>query len=172
MGKDNKALIIVDVQAEFINKYTVGKIELINELLERFDGIKIAVKSFNDNDSPLMKLGIYSRPIDKRGNSLDKEVLTKANYIMLKDRYSACGNDLMTLINDRSIGEVYVVGFDTDACVMATVLDLVDNGVKTYVIEDCCASSGGPEYHEYGMMLLKRNLGQRFICRLNDIIDN
>lgn len=59
--------------------------------------------------------------------------------------------------------EVTLVGVDTDACVLATAIDLFEMGIKPIIIEDCVGSSGGEECHEAGMLILKRSIGKEQI---------
>ena len=38
--------------------------------------------------------------------------------------------------------EVTLVGVDTDACVLATAIDLFEIGIRPIILEDCVGSSG------------------------------
>jgi nicotinamidase-related amidase len=46
---------------------------------------------------------------------------------------------------------------------MATALGLFDAGFETFVVSDGCASSGGQEYHETAIKILKRNIGAQYV---------
>ena len=59
--------------------------------------------------------------------------------------------------------EVSLCGIDTDACVMATALDLFQNGIRPVVLAEACASHAGPDYHEAGLKLLARLIGREQI---------
>jgi hypothetical protein len=43
--------------------------------------------------------------------------------------------------------------------VLACAISLWDAGIIPIVIEDCCASTGGAEYHSMGIMLMHRMFG-------------
>ena len=59
-----------------------------------------------------------------------------------KPAYSAfTGSALATLLVDRGIGTVVVTGSETDVCVLATVLDAVDLGLRVVIVEDALCSS-------------------------------
>ena len=69
----------------------------------------------------------------------------------------------MVALCDGLPEEVTLVGVDTDACVLATAIDLFEMGIKPIIIEDCVGSSGGEGCHEAGMLLLKRSIGKEQI---------
>ena len=48
---------------------------------------------------------------------------------------------LATLLVERGIGTVVVTGSETDVCVLATVLDAVDLGLRVVIVEDALCSS-------------------------------
>jgi nicotinamidase-related amidase len=54
---------------------------------------------------------------------------------------------------------VLVCGADTDACVLGVALGLFDAGVPVEVVTDLCLSAGGPQAHQAGLVVLRRQLG-------------
>ena len=52
--------------------------------------------------------------------------------------------------------KVFVVGFDTDACVLSACFDLFNNNVNFSIIADGCWSSGGKKMHEAGLKIMRR----------------
>ena len=59
--------------------------------------------------------------------------------------------------------EVTLVGVYTDACVLATAIDLFEMGIRPIIIEDCVGSGGDDECHEAGVLILKRSIGKEQI---------
>lgn len=57
--------------------------------------------------------------------------------------------------------EVYIIGCDTDACVLATCFQLADNNIPFKVIREFCYSTWGKEYHEAGIKVLEKNFGKK-----------
>lgn len=53
-------------------------------------------------------------------------------------------------------------GFDTDACVYKTALDLAERGIRPVVLKDYCFSEN-QEFHNLGLRLLERNIGLKNI---------
>jgi nicotinamidase-related amidase len=80
-----------------------------------------------------------------------------------KPSYSPISPALLQALQSDAITTVAVCGVDTDACVMATALGLFDAGFETFVVSDGCASSGGQEYHETAIKILKRNIGAQYV---------
>lgn len=76
---------------------------------------------------------------------------------------------LLEALQSDAITTVAVCGVDTDACVMATALGLFDAGFETFVVSDGCASSGGHEYHEAAIKILKRNIGEQYVIPFSEL---
>ncbi|MHC5676513.1 cysteine hydrolase family protein [Nostoc sp.] len=76
---------------------------------------------------------------------------------------------LLQALQNNAITTVAVCGVDTDACVMATALGLFDAGFETFVVSDGCASSGGQEYHEAAIKILKRNIGEKYVISFSKL---
>lgn len=76
---------------------------------------------------------------------------------------------LLQALQSDAITTVAVCGADTDACVMATALGLFDAGFETFVVSDACASSGGQEYHEAAIKILKRNIGEKYVISFSKL---
>ncbi len=77
--------------------------------------------------------------------------------------------DLLQALQRDAITTVVVCGVDTDACVMATALGLFDAGFETLIVSDACASSGGQEYHEAAIKILKRNIGEKYVITFSEL---
>ena len=73
-----------------------------------------------------------------------------------KPAYSAfAGSALASLLADKGIGTVVVTGAETDVCVLATVLDAVDRGLRVVIVEDALCSSSDVGHD--ALMTLYRN---------------
>lgn len=164
-----KALVIVDAQNGF---YLDGQevksqrhsraLNVISELLYGdFDfDYTFATRFVNSPDSTIsrhlgwteMMEGCWSTRLN---DTVEKRVL-ELGEIVSKCTYSS--SLLINRIISLGIDEVVVAGFDTDACVLATVYGLFDSGVKTTVITDGCASSN-EKFHRYAVSIMERNLG-------------
>jgi nicotinamidase-related amidase len=73
-----------------------------------------------------------------------------------KPAYSAFAESGLTaFLHDKSVDTLIITGSETDVCVLATVLDAVDLGFRTVVVEDALCSSFD-EGHD-ALMTLYRN---------------
>ena len=73
-----------------------------------------------------------------------------------KPAYSAFAESgLAAFLHDKSVDTLILTGSETDVCVLATVLDAVDLGFRTIVVEDALCSSFD-EGHD-ALMTLYRN---------------
>ncbi|KAK5581883.1 hypothetical protein RB653_003463 [Dictyostelium firmibasis] len=86
-----------------------------------------------------------------KGSEINKDLIIKDNDIIINkgmdievDSYSAfydndknSKTELEEILKKHSINKVYVCGLATDFCVLASCLDSVNCGFKTYFIQDC-----------------------------------
>ena len=67
-------------------------------------------------------------------------------------------DDLVSFVRARGIDHATVMGFDTDACVLATAFALWDRGLPTAIDPRGCASSAGTAAHEAALRIARRSL--------------
>lgn len=65
---------------------------------------------------------------------------------------------MISLLHEHNADSAVVVGFDTDACVLATAFALFDAGVIPYIDSRGCDSSGGTELHDAALAIAARSL--------------
>ena len=94
-------------------------------------------------------------------NEGQKIVLDTKDYkIFDKKIYSAVNEEFEKWIKDNNINEIYLCGFDTDACIQKTALDLFEKGYNVFVLKDYCMSHCGKELHDIIINNLKRLIGR------------
>lgn len=142
------ALLIIDVQ-----KSAVGKSKLppkIEKLQQQYK--YVFVSQFKNKKSPLLKL------VNWKG--YDDESLafkpTKNAIIFNKKGYSSY------IPKMKEFSEIHLCGFDTDACVYKTALDLIEHSVRPVVLKNFCFSAN-KDFHKIGLKLLTRNIGKENI---------
>lgn len=84
---------------------------------------------------------------------------TENNKIFDKKIYTAVNDELKDYIRENDISEIYLCGFDTDACVQKTAIDLFEQNYEVYVLKDYCMSHRGEELHNIIIDNLKRLIG-------------
>jgi nicotinamidase-related amidase len=80
--------------------------------------------------------------------------------VLDKPVYSAFGSSLVRFLSERQASGVIVTGGETDVCVLATILDAVDLGYRTYVVADALCSSSDPG-HDAVLTLLNGRYSQQ-----------
>ena len=154
-----KLLLVLDVQNDFINDNTKDYVTKIEELIvsNKYDEI-VFTKFINNENSKWYKELNYKGCIDKQGQ--DIVIDTQEYKIFEKTIYSALNNELRKFIKENDIEQIYLCGFDTDACIQKTALDLFENNYDVYVLKDYCMCSKGVELHNIIMNNLKRLIGK------------
>ena len=152
-------LLIVDVQRAFVNRHTRHIPAIVESLQTQYSHV-FASRFINRAGSP------WRRWMDWNGCSAGTPEANLAfdaaprTAVFEKTGYSAAGRTLLKDLAEIGEQEIAVCGMDTDACVLATALDLFSAGVRPVVLTHACSSSGGPELHRAGLRLLERSLGR------------
>ena len=154
-----KLLLVIDVQNDFINDNTKDYVNKIEKLINsnKYDEI-VFTKFINNENSKWYKELNYKGCIDKQGQ--DIVIDTQEYKIFEKTIYSALNNELRKFIKENDIEQIYLCGFDTDACVLKTALDLFENNYEVYVLKDYCMCSKGVEFNNIIINNLKRLIGK------------
>ncbi|MDP2586215.1 MAG: cysteine hydrolase [Candidatus Komeilibacteria bacterium] len=166
------ALLIIDVQNFFINKWTQQVPKNIVRLIEGGEFAKIIFTKFvNTADSNFVKQFNYTGCAKPPYSDIvkDLEPWVKKDNVFTKNTYSAflqpadsAGKPgLAEFLKKNRLEEITVVGIDTENCVLTNARELFDRGYKVKVISEGCASStGGPAQHEAALKIIKNNIGQ------------
>lgn len=160
-------LVVIDLQVGFINDKTIKVANNVRDLLDsgKYSAV-IATKFTNMLGSSFDTFLGWKGMLEEEEKELLPFVEEYADCVISKCSYSCVNtNFIQSLIAfcGSLPEEVTLVGVDTDACVLATAIDLFEMGIKPIIIEDCVGSSGGEECHEAGMLLLKRSIGKEQI---------
>lgn len=141
-----KALLIIDAQKAAVVKPEI--VRNIEKLQYEYDAVYASM--FTNTGSPL--LGI----MDWAG--YDDETLAfepkKDAIVFTKTGYTSYLPEM------KAFDEIHLCGFDTDACVYKTALDLIETGIRPIVLKDYCYSAN-QELHDMGLKLLERNIGKK-----------
>ena len=166
-SKSKRILLAVDLQNGFLTtpecKAVIPKV-VAN--VNRFDRVW-ATRFFNRNSNFSRQVN-WNKMISEPETKLDSSLTLVVSKAFDKPTYSP-PDELLQALQDDAIATVAVCGVDTDACVMATVLKIFDAGIETFVVSDGCASSGGTEYHESAIKLLKRNIGEQYVVSFSEL---
>lgn len=162
-----KILLVVDMQNGFTQReQTVMVKEKILGLLKLhlFDSV-IATRFQNCDNS------IYERTFGWMGmktpqeQALVEEFGKYIDYVFDKSVYTCINSDFIQRICHLNDGiypkEIYVVGVDTDCCVLTIATALFEHNIRPIVLTQYCASNGGLQSHQAGLLCMKRLIGEK-----------
>lgn len=159
-------LLIVDMQKGFARyEQTLALNEKILELLKLkvFDSV-VATRFLNDNNSIYEQLLNWKRLKKEEERDIDARYIKFIDVIFDKYIYN-CVNDsfiqkLCQLNEGKYPEKVFIVGADTDCCVLTTATTLFEHNIRPVVLTSYCASNGGDKSHEAGVLCMKRLIGK------------
>lgn len=157
-------LLIVDMQEGFINEYTQNTKNNINKLLSTvtFDTI-ISSKFVNTKDSPCVIIANWCDMFEKPDTNLIPKVAIYSDEVIVKDVYSMVTRQLLHHIKNHGYDNVFVVGVNTDCCVLKTVLDLFEYNIRPIILADYCGSTMGYKIHDNSIEILGALIGEHNI---------
>lgn len=98
--------------------------------------------------------------LSEEDERIDGDILDQVSeeYVFEKEGYNAMKSDsLEEVILSNDLERVYVAGFETSSCVLATAFGLFDMEVSPIVVESCCASHTVAAHHS-ALSILRRNI--------------
>jgi nicotinamidase-related amidase len=143
-----KALLIIDAQKSAVIKPEIAL--NIEKLQYEYD--VVYVSKYTNTGSPLLKI------LDWSGYDNEALVFTpKENAIIFtKTGYSAYLEEM------AEFDEMHLCGFDTEACVYKTAMDLIEHNIRPIILRDYCYSTDN-EMHAMGLKILEKNIGAQNI---------
>ena len=144
------ALLIIDLQVSAVTKVDLP--QKIEQLQNKYDTVFVSI--FKENKSFLPKM------LGKDWHGYDDENLAfmpkEGAIIFEKGTYSSFLQEM------KNYNEIHLCGFDTDACIYKTAMDLIENNIKPIILKDYCYTEN-EEYQQAGLKLLARNIGSENI---------
>lgn len=151
------AWVVVDLQHAFSNSATRDLAERVAQAVHSAPGPVYALVQTNPLGGPLRRVRRWHGASRPAAQELLPPLGGLQPHVVHKTGYGAATPlPVRTL---QGYDSVSVVGADTDACVLATAIALVDHGVNVVVRANLCWSAGGPELHEAALRILSRQLG-------------
>lgn len=154
-----KVLLMIDLQTGFVAKGTDKVVKFTEKLLqtEKFDLI-VQSRWENYMGSRYEKELGYSAV----GNSLETGMCFPqyADHVITRTCYTCWGEKLERLIQKDD--DIYVVGLETDACVMATLFSLWDNGYKFHVYENGVGTPN-KDMQKVALQMIRRQFGKECV---------
>lgn len=166
------ALLVIDVQSFFINKFTKDIPKKIESFIDnnKFD-YAIFTKFVNKKRSNWFKAG-WRRMMDEKETEIVPELQKYSNKenTFTKTSFSVFRIKKITqILKNNNITNLYICGLDTHACIYTTTLEAYERGFDVKVIEDLCAASHGKKYHNEAIDFLTKNLGKKVVITSDTI---
>lgn len=158
----SEALLIVDVQAGFINDFTHHIPQRIVRLIQTDDYAPVIFTRFiNDQEGPYCRFLNWNGCAGDPETNLVPELQPYASPDLIFSKLGVCGmpDELTGYLRENAIEKIVIAGIDTDMCVLKIAMDVFDIGIEPIVLTDCCASTAGLQAHLAGLAVLSRNIG-------------
>jgi nicotinamidase-related amidase len=153
-------LIIIDVQRGFINPATAHVPARVEALQGLYDTV-IATRFVNPEGSAHRRLIGWTRFAPGSDDTALAFVPRADARITEKRTYSCLTDEVRSLLNAAGAGEVHLCGIATDNCVLASAIALFEAGYTPVVLAAACATHAGADYHDWGLRILRRLIGEK-----------
>lgn len=167
--KMKNIIILVDIQNGFVKtEYAEESFKRVEDLMKRelFD-VVIATKYWNEEGSIICRLMDWHGLCTEEEQDLRPEIKEYVDYITEKNTFSSMTDEMKDLLREVNGGElpehVFVIGYDTECCVLTTATDLFEMGVRPIVLTQYCGSHDGERYHQAGITSLEHLIGPKFL---------
>lgn len=157
-----RCLLLIDMQEGFISKKTEHVVGRVRELVEQnLFSYQIATKFINRENSPYQIILNWDRFKHQSDETNVLSFVEKySDEVIEKYVYTAVNEKLLSFLSKSNITEVYLLGINTDCCVLKTAVDLFEAGIRPVVLAYYCASNGGIESHQSAILVLQRLIGK------------
>lgn len=150
------ALIVVDVQAGFINAATRDVPRRVAALQHDYPTV-IATRFINPEGSAHRRLIGWDRFAPASADVALAFAPAPHVRVIDKTTYSCLTAECRDLLAGHE--DVHLCGIATDNCVLASAIALFEAGWRPVVLAGACASHAGRDYHDWGIRILKRLIG-------------
>ena len=147
-----RPLLIIDVQKAFINEHTRSARAAADQLQHQYTTV-YASRHLNSPDSSHRRYLGWTKCAP--GSAESELAFQAADHVKVftKTRYSAAVPQLLDELRAEGFHEIDVCGINTEGCVLETAIALFEAGIRPRILEEACGSTGGPRYHEAGLMI-------------------
>ena len=171
--------LVVDMQNGFA-RYSQTELltKKIADLLNKkiFDCV-IATRFLNDSHSVYEKLFGWERLRSEYDRQISPEIEKNVDFIFDKYVYDCVTPSFIQKLCQVNGGvypdRVFVLGADTDCCILTISTSLFENNIRPVVLTNYCSSNGGDLSHEAGILCMRRLIGKEQLIdiEINETID-
>ena len=170
----SNTLLVIDVQQGFITDVTAHIPTKVLRLLRRNVFDHVAFTQFVNLPGSFFETRLDWNKM-KQSPEIDivHELRPFATNCFVKYSYSCLTPRMSEFIASAGSTKVFLVGLETDICVLKTATDAIEAGLAPYVVSDCCATTAGPAVHSSALGIIGRFIGRHNVVAsdaLNEII--
>ncbi|MFB8401276.1 isochorismatase family cysteine hydrolase [Streptomyces sp. NPDC055912] len=170
------ALVIVDVQAGFINDHSKDAVPPVVRLVHAWVAAGrpvVFTRFYNPPGSPYERVTGWTdlrTPEEQRIVEELTPYVRSAAAVIDKPSSSALTPEFIRLVQTAGWTDLVLAGIDTDACVYDTAIAAYHSGILPWIVTDACASTGGLEYHEAALLLARRNISPQQLLTADELL--
>lgn len=159
------ALAVIDVQNYYINSYTESLPAKIAEHIKGniYDFVLFA-KFVNNKSSSLSQYFDWHNMMggDDTDICLELKNFVTDNNVFEKSYYSIFKNEhFVNFLKENDIYKIFLCGFDTDACILASAFDGFDKGYEISILKELSKSHSGEEFDKASIKIIEHNLEKK-----------
>jgi len=159
-----KALIVIDVQNGFITKSSSHIVARIKELLESKKFNTVAFTQFvNVPNSPFRKIKNWNKVGTPPETNIVNMLKPFVKTVFKKRLYSSFTAEFEQFLKEKRINQLYLVGIDTECCVLKTAVDAFEKGYEPFLLAYYCASHESGTFHHMGLKMFGRLISPKHI---------
>lgn len=168
------ALVVVDMENGFVNdrsRHIVAPLTQVVDRWQRAGGATIFSRFLNAPGSPYERLIGWSRLRTAPETDLIPELQPHLkNGVQLdKPFYTVFSDEGEQLVRQGGWTDLVFCGIATESCVLKSAVDAFERGYTPWVLVDACASHGGQEAHEAGLLVAGRFIGRQQLIHSADL---
>lgn len=151
-------LLIIDVQKGFINDWTAHIPAAVEALGPRYAPVFVT-RFINPEGSAYRRLIHWERFAPGSEDTALAFTPPPGASVIEKSAYTCVDAYFRARLEAVDATEVHLAGIATDNCVLKCAVDLFEAGYRPVVLAAACASHAGPDYHDWGLRILRRLIG-------------
>lgn len=176
MQIEKSVLAVIDVQNGFLTDETRHILPAVIDLVDQWtqlNGTTVYTRYFNYPGSAFERLMDWRKLYTAPDTDIADDLLPYAQKSITLDKrtYSALTPEFEELIRRHGWTDIVICGIDTELCVLKTALDVFECDLTPWIITNATASTGGPTYHEAGLQVIGRAIGQHYLVRTEQICE-
>ena len=160
-----KIIILVDIQEGYMNEELRTLPKDIEKHVKNYDyDLVIATRFINKNDSlHRSDIHIKNMTVFSSKAKLAPPIDKIADFVLMKSTYTSYTDDVAKLLEKKGVKQVYIAGLNTETSILATALDLFDNGIKPVILSHLCNTTNGRRINEAALEILRIAVGEECI---------